>query len=86
MPRSASAAPVQAPAPLTDSMVPKHVQLRESLLRLVREELSPGDALPSERELMAHHGVSRATVRIRPSDTIGSSRRVERARRPSLAD
>lgn len=63
MPRSASAAPVTAPAPLTDSMVPKHVQLRESLLRLVREELSPGDALPSERELMAHHGVSRATVR-----------------------
>lgn len=63
MPRSAPAAPVQAPAPLTDSMVPKHVQLREGLLRLVREELSPGDALPSERALMARHGVSRATVR-----------------------
>lgn len=39
--------------------VPKHQQLREVLLTLV----VPGQAIPSERELMLTYGVSRATVR-----------------------
>ncbi|MFT4043103.1 MAG: GntR family transcriptional regulator [Gordonia sp. (in: high G+C Gram-positive bacteria)] len=44
-------------------MVPKHEQLRTRLERLCLEELSPGDALPSERQLCVDHGVSRITVR-----------------------
>jgi GntR family transcriptional regulator len=38
---------------------PKHQQLRELLIALV----VPGQAIPSERELTATYGVSRATVR-----------------------
>ncbi len=38
---------------------PKHQQLRELLIGMV----VPGQAIPSERDLMATHGVSRATVR-----------------------
>lgn len=38
---------------------PKHQQLRELLIQMV----VPGQAIPSERELMATYGVSRATVR-----------------------
>ena len=38
---------------------PKHQQLRELLIAMV----VPGQAIPSERDLMATHGVSRATVR-----------------------
>ncbi len=38
---------------------PKHQQLRELLVGMV----VPGQAIPSERELMATYGVSRATVR-----------------------
>ena len=38
---------------------PKHRQLRELLIGMV----VPGKAIPSERELMATYGVSRATVR-----------------------
>lgn len=38
---------------------PKHQQLRELLVAMV----VPGQAIPSERELMATYGVSRATVR-----------------------
>ena len=38
---------------------PKHLQLRELLVAMV----VPGQAIPSERELMATYGVSRATVR-----------------------
>ena len=38
---------------------PKHQQLRELLIAMV----VPGQAIPSERDLMATYGVSRATVR-----------------------
>ncbi len=48
---------------LVDGPVPKHVQLREALLAAMDDDLSPGAMIPSERELMVRHGVSRATVR-----------------------
>ena len=36
----------------------------ESLLALISERhLKPGDALPTERELMQHYGVGRSSVR-----------------------
>lgn len=41
---------------------PKHAQLRERLADLATS-LGPDAAIPSERELMTTHGVSRATVR-----------------------
>lgn len=52
---------------LTDVMVPrqralKHVQVREHVRALI-DKLSPGAAAPSERELVAHFGVARMTVR-----------------------
>jgi GntR family transcriptional regulator len=53
--------------PIVDGMVPKHEQLRAVLAELVSERLSPGDLLPSERQLCLDHGVSRITVR----DAIG---------------
>ena len=46
-------------AQIVEGPRPKHQQLRELLIGLV----VPGQAIPSERELMATHGVSRATVR-----------------------
>lgn len=48
---------------VTDGPVPKHVQLRQILERLVTEELGPDAPIPSERDLMAQYGVSRMTVR-----------------------
>ena len=45
---------------LLDGPVPKHAQLRAILLDL---PLGPDAPIPSERDLMARHGVSRATVR-----------------------
>ncbi|PUA79881.1 GntR family transcriptional regulator [Nocardioides currus] len=48
---------------LTSGPVPKHEQLSEALTDLVRNELTPDAAIPSERELMATYAVSRATVR-----------------------
>ncbi len=48
---------------LVDGPVPKHVQLRQALIAAIDDELSPGAMIPSERELMVQHGVSRATVR-----------------------
>lgn len=50
--------PVLAPGP-----VPKHSQLRSILLHQIEHDLAPHAAIPSERELMAEYGVSRATVR-----------------------
>ncbi|MER8012511.1 GntR family transcriptional regulator [Streptomyces sp. NPDC094149] len=44
-------------------MVPKHAQLRAILVDMCTNQLAPGDALPSERQLCADHGVSRVTVR-----------------------
>lgn len=41
----------------------KHELLYRRLLEQIRAELSPHDALPSERELTSRHQVSRATVR-----------------------
>lgn len=39
-------------------------EVQDRLLTLIREEgLSPGDALPSERELMARYGVGRPAIR-----------------------
>jgi GntR family transcriptional regulator len=48
---------------ITDGPRPKHAQLRDALAELAAAELGPDAAIPSERELMATHGVSRATVR-----------------------
>ncbi len=44
---------------IVEGPLPKHQQLRELLIGMV----VPGQAIPSERELMATYGVSRATVR-----------------------
>lgn len=58
--------PSAAPAPsaaLADPARSKHAQLSDQLVRLATEELGPGSAIPSERELMTTYGVSRATVR-----------------------
>lgn len=46
-------------AQIVEGPRPKHLQLRELLVGMV----VPGQAIPSERELMATYGVSRATVR-----------------------
>ena len=48
---------------LRDGPVPKHSQLRDILLWLIEDELAPDALVPSERELGARYGVSRATVR-----------------------
>ncbi|HEY8455919.1 MAG TPA: GntR family transcriptional regulator [Actinopolymorphaceae bacterium] len=48
---------------VTEGPVPKHLQLRQILERLITEELQPDSPIPSERELMATYGVSRMTVR-----------------------
>lgn len=50
-------------AVLTDGPVPKHAQLRAILLDRVQGTWEPHSAIPSERDLMAEYGVSRATVR-----------------------
>jgi GntR family transcriptional regulator len=42
---------------------PKYRRVRDALTVLVTRELQPGDAIPSERELMSAHDVSRETVR-----------------------
>ena len=47
---------------ITDGPRPKHAQLRDALAELAITE-GPDVAIPSERDLMAAHGVSRATVR-----------------------
>lgn len=47
----------------TDGRVPKHARLRALLLEQVGSSWQAHAGIPSERELMAAHGVSRATVR-----------------------
>ncbi|WP_247826187.1 GntR family transcriptional regulator [Arthrobacter antioxidans] len=50
--------------PLDDaSATPKHVQLRESLRRYIRQFGEPGAGIPSERQLGSYYGVARMTVR-----------------------
>lgn len=49
--------------PLPDGPRPKHLQLRDALIELVRTELGPDQPIPSERVLMSTYSVSRATVR-----------------------
>ncbi|CAL8979004.1 HTH-type transcriptional repressor DasR [Propionicimonas sp. T2.31MG-18] len=44
---------------IVEGPLPKHQQLRELLIR----QVVPGQAIPSERELMLIYGLSRATVR-----------------------
>jgi len=51
------------PQHITDGAVPKHEQLRTILQQLASTDLPPGAAVPSERQLMLDHGVSRITVR-----------------------
>jgi GntR family transcriptional regulator len=43
--------------------LPKHAQVRSYLTGLIESELSPGDAIPSERTLATRFGVARMTVR-----------------------
>ncbi|GAA1348863.1 GntR family transcriptional regulator [Falsarthrobacter nasiphocae] len=42
---------------------PKHARVRKEIAELVAAELSPGDALPGERQLEERFGVSRITIR-----------------------
>lgn len=48
---------------LSDGPIPKHAQLRAILLEQIESTWAAHTAIPSERELMAEYGVSRATVR-----------------------
>ncbi|NUP73132.1 MAG: GntR family transcriptional regulator [Sinomonas sp.] len=51
------------PGTIDNSQVPKHEQLHAILLRMAKDELDPGERVPSERTLMDQFGVSRITVR-----------------------
>src|SRR5215207_3819297 len=59
---------------LNDGLLPKHAQLRAALLKTIEEELEPGAMIPSERELKARYGVSRATVRAAISTLVNEGR------------
>jgi GntR family transcriptional regulator len=48
---------------LRGGAVAKHEQLRSRLADMCRNDLAPGDALPSERQLCEMYSVSRTTVR-----------------------
>jgi GntR family transcriptional regulator len=48
---------------LDEGPSPKHAQLRSILLELIETTWAPHAAIPSERDLTAAYGVSRATVR-----------------------
>ena len=60
----------EAPA-INEGPLPKHLQLTSLLTSLATERLSPGEAIPSERDLMATYSVSRATVRRSIESLIG---------------
>lgn len=55
-----AASPEARPLPAS---APKYRVLQQILVETIRNELRPRDAIPSERQLMARFGVSRATVR-----------------------
>lgn len=59
---------------LSDGLLTKHAQLRAALLKTIEEELEPGAMIPSERELKARYGVSRATVRAAISTLVNEGR------------
>lgn len=65
--------------PLHDGAEPKHAQLRSVLAAMCADELAPGAAIPSERELMTSYAVSRATVRRAVESLVaeGALRRVQ---------
>jgi GntR family transcriptional regulator len=49
---------------LKSNPLPLYYQLKEILMELIdNEELKPGDAIPTERELCEIHGISRMTAR-----------------------
>lgn len=48
---------------ISEGPVSKHAQLRTELINSIQGGRTPGDLMPSERQLMADFGVSRATVR-----------------------
>ncbi|NMD57466.1 MULTISPECIES: GntR family transcriptional regulator [Tsukamurella] len=48
---------------IADGPIPKHEQLRALLEQRCADDLVPGAALPSERQLCEEYGVSRITVR-----------------------
>lgn len=50
-------------AVITEGPVPKHTQVRAILLERIQSSWAPHTAIPSERDLMAEFGVSRATIR-----------------------
>src|SRR6478672_10533162 len=52
-----------ATAPINNTQVPKHEQLRLIILKLAKEELEHGARLPSERTLMDSYDVRHLTVR-----------------------
>lgn len=49
---------------MEDSAAPLYVRLKEALGRFMSAELSVGDLLPSEAQLIDEYGVSRTTVRL----------------------
>ncbi|MFD7987225.1 GntR family transcriptional regulator [Kitasatospora indigofera] len=64
------------PDPAATAREPKHEKLHRALLALV-EASAPHDPLPSERELMQRHDVSRVTVR-RAVERLGQEGRIYR--------
>jgi GntR family transcriptional regulator len=58
-------------AAISDGPRPKHLQLTALLTTLATDELDPGEAIPSERELMTTYALSRATVRRSIESLIG---------------
>ncbi len=74
-------APSVAPVarPLLDGAEPKHAQLRAVLAAMCADQLAPGSAIPSERELTTTYAVSRATVRRAVESLVaeGALRRVQ---------